>query len=179
MTITKNSVVSLNYTLTDDEGEILDSSEGMGPLDYIHGQGNLIPGLEKDLEGKKAGDTFKTTIEPQEAYGEVQEDFVVVVERNQFPDDVEIEVGMQFEAGGPDGSRLVTVTEVDGEKITVDANHPLAGERLHFDVTVVAVRDATEEEIANGLEHSCGCGDDCGCDDDCGSGGCGGCGCGH
>lgn len=182
MTITKDSVVSIEYTLTDDQQEVLDSSEGVGPLEYLHGQGNLIPGLEKELEGKKAGDTFKTVVKPADAYGDYQDDLVVQVERSQFPEDVEIVEGMQFEAGSPDGSRVVTVTGIDGDKVTVDANHPLAGETLHFDVTVVSVRESTDEEKKNGLEHSCGCGsggcgDDCECDDDgCGSGGCG---CGH
>ena len=173
MTIAKDKVVSIEYTLTDDQNEVLDSSEGMGPLEYLHGRNNLIPGLEKELEGKKAGDTLKATIAPADAYGEYQDELVVEVERSQFPDDVEVTEGMQFEAGGPDGSRVVTVTEVNDAKITVDANHPLAGETLHFDVKVVAVRDATEDEKENGLKGGCGCGDDCDCDDDCESGGCG------
>jgi len=184
MTITTDSVVSIEYTLTDDGNEVLDSSEGAGPLEYLHGHNNLIPGLEKEMEGKKAGDTFKATIAPEQAYGVYHDELVVEVERSQFPDDVEITEGMQFEAGGPDGSRVVTVTAVNAAKVTVDANHPLAGETLHFDVKVVSVREATEEEKADGLQSGCGCGcggddcgDDCGCDDEgCGSGGCG---CGH
>ena len=175
MTNAKDKVVSIEYTLTDDQNEVLDSSEGMGPLEYLHGRNNLIPGLEKELEGKKAGDTLKATIAPADAYGEYQDELVVEVERSQFPDDVEITEGMQFEAGGPDGSRVVTVTEVNDAKITVDANHPLAGETLHFDVKVVAVRDATEDEKENGLKGGCGCccGDDIEFDDYCETGGCG------
>lgn len=185
MTISKDSVVSIEYTLTDDGNEIIDSSEGMGPLEYLHGKNNLIPGLEKELEGKKAGDTFKVTIAPADAYGERHDDLVVEVERSQFPEDAEITEGMQFEAGGPEGSRVVTVTGVNENKVTVDANHPLAGETLHFDVKVISVRESTEEEKASGLESECGCDDDdCGCGEDnegcssggCGSGGCGGCG---
>lgn len=186
MTICKDSVVSIEYTLTDDQKEVLDSSEGMGPLEYLHGHSNLIPGLEKELEGKKAGDAFKVSVKPEEAYGVYHDELVVEVDRNQFPDDVEIEVGMQFEAGGPNGSQVVTVTDVKETKVTVDANHPLAGETLHFDVKVISVRESTDEEKANGLESGCGCGcghdDDCDCEEDgCGSGGCGsgGCGCGH
>lgn len=183
MTIAKDSVVSIEYTLTDDQNEVLDSSEGMGPLEYLHGHNNLIPGLEKELEGKNVGDSFKTVINPADAYGEFQKELVVEVDRAQFPDDVEITVGMQFEAGGPDGSRIVTVTDVKDSKITVDANHPLAGETLHFDVKVISIREATEQEKAEGLDTGCGCGcgDDCDCDDDCGHeshGDCG-CGCGH
>lgn len=182
MTISKDSVVSIEYTLTDDQNEVLDSSQGTGPLEYLHGHQNLIPGLEKELEGKKAGDNFKATVPPAEAYGEYQDELVVEVDRSQFPDDVDVVEGMQFEAGSPDGSRVVTVTSVEGQKITVDANHPLAGETLHFDVKVVSVRAATEDEKENGLDHGCGCGsggcgDDCECDD--GSCGSGGCGCGH
>lgn len=187
MTITKDSVVNIEYTLTDDDNEVLDASAEMGPLEYLHGNGNLIPGLEKELEGKKAGDAFKATVKPEDAYGVYHKELVVEVERNQFPDDVAIEVGMQFEAGGPNGSQVVTVTDVSDAKVTVDANHPLAGETLHFDVKVVSVREPTDEEKANGLKSACGCGcghddgcgDDCDCEDDecgCGSGGCG---CGH
>lgn len=178
MTISKDSVVTIEYTLTDNDNEVLDSSEGAGPLEYLHGHDNLIPGLEKHLEGKAAGDAFKVTVAPGEAYGEYQDELVVQVDRNQFPDDVEIVEGMQFEAGSPDGSRVVTVTEINGDKVTVDANHPLAGETLNFDVKVVGVRESTEDERLNGLNQGCGCGcgDDCDCDDD----GCGdGCSCGH
>ncbi len=182
MTITKDSVVTIEYTLTDNDNEVLDSSEGVGPLEYLHGHSNLIPGLERHLEGKAAGDSFKVSVEPADAYGDYQDDLVVEVARNQFPDDVEIEPGMQFEAGSPEGSRVVTVTEINGDKVKIDANHPLAGETLHFDVKVVGVREATEDEKANGLDQGCGCGcgDGCG-DDDCGDDcGCGsGCGCGH
>lgn len=182
MIISKDSVVSIDYTLTDNENEVLDSSEGTGPLEYLHGHNNLIPGLEKVLEGKKAGDTFKTTVAPKDGYGEYQDRLVVEVERTQFPANVEITEGMQFEAGGPEGSQIVSVTAISDSKVTVDANHPLAGETLNFDVTIVSVRESTERERAEGLQSECGggCGDDCECDDDagCESGGCG-CGCGH
>ncbi len=184
MTITKDSVVSIEYTLTDDQNEVLDSSSEVGPLEYLHGHSNLIPGLERELEGKAAGAAFKATVAPADAYGEYMDELVVEVDRSQFPSDVTIEEGMQFEAGGPDGSRVVTVTAINDAKVTVDANHPLAGETLHFDVKVVSVRAATDDEKQNGLNQGCGCGcgdDDCGCDDgECGDGcGSGGCGCGH
>ena len=181
MTISKDCVVNIEYTLTDDQNEVLDSSEGMGPLEYLHGRNNLIPGLERELEGKKAGDALKVSIAPADAYGEYLDELVVEVDRGQFPDDVEIVEGMQFEAAGPEGSRVVTVTEISGDKVKVDANHPLAGETLNFDVKVVSVREATEDEKANGLKSECGCGCGGDCDDDCDSDGCGsdGCGCGH
>jgi FKBP-type peptidyl-prolyl cis-trans isomerase SlyD len=182
MTISKDSVVSIEYSLTDDTNEILDSSEGMGPLEYLHGHSNIIPGLERELEGKKAGDSFKVSVKPEDAYGAYDENLVVKVGREQFPDDVEIEEGMQFEAAGPNGSHIVKVTAVEGDKVTIDANHDLAGETLHFDVKVISVRESTEEERAQGGLHSgCGCGcdhDDCEDEDCCGSGDCG-CGCGH
>ncbi|AEE15680.1 FKBP-type peptidyl-prolyl cis-trans isomerase [Treponema brennaborense] len=181
MTIAKDKVVSIEYTLKDSEGEILDSSEGMGPLDYIHGHQNLIPGLERELDGKKAGDELSVTVEAADGYGEYNQELVVEVPKSQFEDGVTIEEGMQFEASSPDGNRVVTVIEVTDEKVTIDANHPLAGEKLFFTVKITGVRDATEEELAHGLheECGCGCGGDCddGCDDDC----CGGhdhCGCG-
>lgn len=178
MTIEKNKLVSLNYTLKNVQGEIVDSSEGAEPLDYIHGYGFLITGLEKELEGKKIGDKFSVEIEPAEAYGEKNPELIFDVPRTQFDDGVEIAEGMQFEAAAPEGSRIVTVTKVDGDNITIDANHPLAGEKLFFNVEVVNVRDVTEEEIAQLSSGGCGCGDDCGCGSDgCGSGscGCGGC----
>ncbi|HOU38592.1 MAG TPA: peptidylprolyl isomerase [Treponemataceae bacterium] len=180
MTVTKDSVVGIEYTLTDDKKQTLDSSAGAGPLEYLHGHNNIIPGLEKELDGKSVGDEFTATIAPADAYGERMDNLVVEVSRSQFPDDVEVTAGMQFEAGDANGSRIVTVTTVNGDSVTVDANHPLAGENLHFAVKVVSIREATEDEKKNGFMDSgddeCGCGDDCDCGDDCGSGGCG---CGH
>ena len=181
MIISNDKVVSIEYTLKDAEGEVLDTSEGVGPLEYIHGHRNLIPGLEKELAGKKANDSFSVTIEPKDAYGEHSKELQVSVSKEQFPSDVEIEVGMQFEAGNEAESRLVTVVDITEDTVTIDANHPLAGETLYFDITVKEVRDATEEELLKGLlnpggcsDGSCGCGDeddDCGCSGDC-SGGC-------
>ncbi len=185
MIISNDKVVSIEYTLKDAEGEILDSSEGVGPLEYIHGHKNLIPGLERELAGKKSGDSFSVTVEPKDAYGEYSEELLVSVSKEQFPEDVELEVGMQFEAGNQAENRLVTVVEIADNTVTIDANHPLAGETLYFDVKVTDVRDATDDELRQGLMDGCGCGGhDCGCgdhecdcgdeDEDCGcSGGCG------
>lgn len=180
MIITKDKVVSIEYTLKDAKGEILDSSESMGPLDYIHGHQNIIPGLEKALEGKKSGDTLSVEVEPAEAYGEYQQDLVLDVPRSQFQIEGEIEEGMQFEAGGSDGSRLVTVVEVATDTIKIDANHPLAGEKLFFDISIGEIRDATEDELKRGSLSSCGCGCGDDCDDgcDCGEDSDGSCGCG-
>ncbi|AGT43728.1 FKBP-type peptidyl-prolyl cis-trans isomerase [Treponema pedis] len=165
MKITKDTTVSVEYTLKDDTGEILDSSEVMGPLEYIHGYNMIISGLEKALEGKEAGDEFKKTIPPEDAYGEVFEDLIVETDRSQFPPEAQIEVGMDFEAGDGPHSRVVRITKIDGDKITIDANHPLAGETLHFEVKILSVKKTTEEELQSLVQmmsaDSCGCG--CGC----------------
>ncbi len=180
MTISKDKVVSIEYSLKNDAGELLDSSEGTGPLEYIQGHNNIIPGLEKALEGKTAGDKISVVVAPADGYGEHHDDLVIEVDKSQFQADGEIEEGMQFEAESENGSHIVVVTKVTDSKVTVDANHPLAGENLHFDVTVADVRDATEQELEEGLDYGCGCEGDCD-SDECGSGGCGtgGCSCGH
>ncbi len=168
MKITKDCMVTLEYTLKNDEQEILDSSEAMGPLDYIHGYHFLIPGMEKTLQDREAGDSFHVVIPPKDAYGEVNDEMVFDAPRSQFPPDVELQVGMEFEAN----NHHVVIKAVNEDTITLDANHPLAGETLHFDVTVKSVRIATEEEIAEALAPLSG-GCDCG-HDSCGSG-CSGC----
>ena len=178
MTISKNSYVAIDYTLTDDSGKELDTSRGGSPLEYIHGNGQLIAGMEKALEGKSEGDAFSVVIEPKDAYGEYDESLVTDVKRDQFDTDVKIEVGMQFQAMTAYGPQIVTVKKVTDDTITVDANHEMAGLTLHFDVKVVSVRDATADEIS-ALSQG-GCGGSCsGCGGDCGDGGCGeGCSCG-
>ena len=154
MQIAANKAVSIDYTLTNDDGEVLDSSVGGAPLVYLHGAGNIIPGLEKALEGKAAGDDVKVTVEPEEAYGEFNAELIAVLGRNMFEGVDELEVGMQFHASGPDGSmQIVTIKALEGDEVTVDGNHPLAGERLTFEVKVVEVRDAQDEEIAHGHVH--------------------------
>lgn len=182
MTITQDTFVAIKYTLKNKDGQIIDSSTDE-PLEFIAGRGFLIAGLEKELEGKKAGDKFSAVIPPAEAYGEYSDQLKVSVPRSQFDTDVEIEVGMQFQAGM---GQIVTVKEVKENEIVIDANHPLAGETLYFDVEIVSVRAATSEEIAailaprGGCGGGCGgcgggsCGDDCNCGDD-GDCGCGGC----
>ena len=155
MKIEKNKVVSINYTLKNDGGEVLDSSEGGEPLAYLHGQGNLIPGLETELEGKEEGEQFETQITPSDAYGEYNDALIAEVPRDRFTGVEDIDVGMEFQAQTSDGgSQIVRVTEVGDDSVKVDANHPLAGQTLHFDVTVADVRDATEEEIDHGHVHS-------------------------
>lgn len=149
-----NLVVSIHYTLTNASGEVLDSSEGADPLDYLHGAGNIIPGLEQALVGKAAGAELQVSIAPENAYGEVQQELIQRVPMAAFQGVEAVEPGMAFEAQDPQGnSRRIVVTSVDGDEVTVDANHPLAGQQLNFDVAVVAVRDATPEEIAHGHVH--------------------------
>lgn len=151
--IGKNAVVGINYTLTNDQGEVMDTSEGRGPLMYLHGAGNLIPGLEKQLEGKTSGQSFKATIPPAEAYGESNPSMVQTLSRDMFRGVDNIEPGMGFTAEGPQGQQHIVVTAVEGDQVTVDANHPMAGKTLHFDVEIISVRDASEEEISHGHVH--------------------------
>lgn len=154
MQIAANKAVSIDYTLTNDAGEVIDSSAGAAPLVYLHGCGNIIVGLEKALEGKQAGDQLNVTIEPEDAYGEYSAELVAVLDRAMFEGVDELEVGMQFHASAPDGGmQVVTIRDIEGNDVTVDGNHPLAGQRLTFDVKVVQVREASAEEVAHGHIH--------------------------
>lgn len=174
MTVQKDRVVSIEYELKDAAGNVIDSSRGASDLVYIHGNGYLIPGLEKELEGKKVQDVVNCVVQPAEGYGERDEELVFTVPRNQFSESEKIEPGMQFQAEQEDGVHIVTVVSVDAESVKIDANHPLAGKPLHFNVKVNEIREATAEELEHGHIH--GCGDECG--EECGDGcGCG-CGCG-
>jgi FKBP-type peptidyl-prolyl cis-trans isomerase SlyD len=151
-----NTVVSIDYTLTDSEGEVLDQSEPGSPLVYLHGADNIIPGLEEALTGKSKGDALKVVVAPEDGYGEYDESLVAEVERDRFPDADKVELGDEFQANTPDGPRMVTVIEIEDDSITIDANHPLAGETLHFDVKIVDIRVATAEEISHGHVHGPG-----------------------
>ena len=153
MEIIKGKVVSMHYALRDEAGEILDSSEGQAPLDYLHGYGNIIAGLEKALEGKEAGDKLNAVIPPEEGYGIRDESLVKTVPLSNFQNSNAVEVGAQFQAETSQGPRLATVTQVDDQNVTVDLNHPLADQTLNFDIDIVAVRDASEEELAHGHVH--------------------------
>jgi FKBP-type peptidyl-prolyl cis-trans isomerase SlyD len=156
MKIAHEKVVSIHYTLTNKEGTVLDSSSGSDPLAYLHGFGNIIPGLENALEGKATGDKLSVTVEPEQGYGARDERLVQAVPRSAFKGVEELSPGMQFQAQGPQGTRLVVVTQVADDEVTVDANHPLAGQTLHFDVEVSEVRDATAEELEHGHVHGPG-----------------------
>jgi len=153
MQIAQNSVVAFHYTLTNDAGEVLDSSEGREPLTYLHGAGNIIPGLEKELEGHATGEKLQVKVSPEEGYGDVQPQLVQEVPRDAFQGVENVEPGMQFQAQTQGGPLMVTVTQVDGDTVTVDGNHPLAGQPLNFDVEIAEVREASEEEVEHGHVH--------------------------
>ena len=155
MQITQNSVVSIHYTLTDDSGTKLDSSDGT-PLAYLHGNGNLIPGLERELEGKSAGDKLSVKIAPADAYGEYDKSLIQRVPRRALKGIGNLQVGMQLHTQSPHGVRAVTVTQIAGDMVTIDGNHPLAGKSLNFEVEIAEVRAATEEELAHGHVHGPG-----------------------
>jgi len=157
MQVADNMAVSIHYTLTNDDGEVLDSSIGDEALVFLQGSGNIISGLESAMVGKVVGDKFNVRIAPEDAYGELMEDMIQVISRDMFEGIDDIEVGMQFHADVSSGSGIVTVVSIDDDKITIDGNHPLAGLALTFDVEVIDVRPATEEEAAHGHIHGAGC----------------------
>ena len=168
MEITKDRVVSIHYELTNPEGEVLDSSKGRDPLTYLHGHGNLIPGLESRIEGWSVSHAEDVHVPAAEGYGDHDPSKTIPAERSQFPAEAQIEPGVQFQAQGPQGPMVVRVVKVEGEKVTLDANHPLAGVDLKFAVEVVDIREGTADEIAHGHPHReggcCGGGDSCGCE---------------
>lgn len=152
MQITKNKVAGIHYTLRDNEGTIIDTSDGRDPLYYLHGAGNLIIGMEEGLEGKSKGDKFQLKIAPEKGYGQKDPAMTQKVPRSAFGDQ-DVRVGMKFST---DRGDVVTVTEVGLDSVTVDANHPLAGVELNFAVEVMEVRNATDEEITHGHVHGPG-----------------------
>jgi FKBP-type peptidyl-prolyl cis-trans isomerase SlyD len=157
MQIIKNAVATIHYTLKNDEGEILDTSEGRDPMPYLHGAGNIIPGLESELEGKAAGESISVRVEPADGYGEKNDAMVQTIPREHMPDGVELEVGMQLQAQTPEGqAQVVTIIALTNTDVTLDGNHPLAGVALNFAVEVVEVRAASEEELSHGHVHGAG-----------------------
>ena len=153
MQIAERCVASFHYTLTNAEGEVIDSSSGRGPLTYLHGSGNIVPGLEREMAGKQVGDRFDVVVAPEEGYGPRHPGLIQVVPRVAFQGVDQIEVGMQFHAQGPQGPMAVTVTRVEADEVTVDGNHPLAGVALHFAIEVTEVREASAEEVQHGHVH--------------------------
>jgi FKBP-type peptidyl-prolyl cis-trans isomerase SlyD len=156
MNISKNKVVNIHYTLSDKEGQVLDSSKNSDPLAYIHGIGALIPGLETELEGKAVGDKLLAVIQPSDAYGEWDTNKQHVVSKQGFKGDEELKVGMRVQVDTGQGHAVAVVTSIEGEEVTLDLNHPLAGMTLHFDVEVTDVREASQEELDHGHVHGPG-----------------------
>ncbi len=156
MQISERKVVTIDYTLTNNDGEVIDTSKGHEPLSYLHGVGNMIPGLENALDGKSTGDSLSVSVAPKDAYGERDEELIQVAPRHMFGDVEELAPGMQFQAHTDEGIEAVTVVAVNGDKITVDGNHPLAGTVLNFDVKIVDVREASGEELEHGHVHGPG-----------------------
>ncbi len=155
MEISDNKVVLFEYVLTDTAGEQLDASEGQ-PLAYLHGHANIIPGLETQMTGKKVGDKFTAEVAAKEGYGEVQEELIQTVPNSMFTGVDNLEIGMRFEAQSEYGTHSVEIIKIEGEEVTVDGNHPLAGVDLKFEVEVTGVREATDEEIEHGHAHGPG-----------------------
>ena len=156
MQIADRTVASFHYTLTNAAGEVIDASPAGQPLAYLHGAGNIVPGLEQAMEGRSAGDKFDVVVAPEEGYGPRHPQLIQSVPRDAFRGVENIEAGMQFEAQGGQGPMVVTVTAVDADNVTVDGNHPLAGVALHFAVEVAEVRTATSEELEHGHVHGAG-----------------------
>lgn len=156
MQVSDQKVVSIDYTLTDDEGNVLDTSEGNEPLEYLHGAGNIIPGLEGAIEGKEVGDNIQVSVAPADGYGEVDEGLQQQVSIDSFEEPETLELGMQFQIETDQGDVVVTIIEIDDDVVTIDGNHELAGMTLNFDVTIRGIREATAEEIDHGHAHGPG-----------------------
>lgn len=156
MPIAQDDVVTIHYTLRDDADEVIDSSAGGEPLAYLHGHGNIIPGLERELAGKNAGDRLKVRVRAADGYGEYDRTLVQQVPRRALKGIANLKVGMRVQAGTQHGQRPVTVTRIAGDMVTLDGNHPLAGRNLQFEVEITAVRAATAEELAHGHVHGDG-----------------------
>ncbi|MBU3979923.1 MAG: peptidylprolyl isomerase [Proteobacteria bacterium] len=170
MKIAENLFVAIEYCLSLDSGEEVDRSRSGNPLSFIAGTGQIIPGLEKELMGMKAGDSANITVEPDDAYGPAREDLMHEIPRSQFPVDADINPGTKFQAQSPNGPIMIVIKTVDDDNVTVDLNHPLAGQRLHFDVKIVEVREPNAQELASaaggcscGTESPGNCGPGCSC----------------
>src|SRR5579872_4492559 len=153
MSITQDSVVTMHYTLKDDAGGVIDSSASGAPLAYLHGHGNIVPGLEKELTGRDVGDKLSVRVSPAEGYGEYDKELVQTVPRRALRGIKDVQAGMHLHAQTEAGPRTVTVTRVAGDMVTLDGNHPLAGKHLNFDIKIEGVRQATEEELSHGHVH--------------------------
>ncbi len=156
MQVSKNAVVTMNYTLKNDSGDIIDSSDGAEPLTYIQGLGHIILGLEKEMEGKSKGDKFDVVVAPEEGYGVYRDELLETVPKAQFQDAGKLEIGMQFQVETEGGPVVVSIKSIDGDNVVVDGNHPLSGVTLHFNIEIIEIREASEEELSHGHVHSKG-----------------------
>jgi len=157
MKVGKDKVVLMHYTLKNDAGDVIDSSDGADPLPFLQGHGNIIPGLESALEGSKVGDKLDVSIKPEEGYGERMKDAIQEIPSSALQGVDEVKVGMQLQSQDKDGNAfLVSVTKIEDDKITVDGNHPLAGQTLHFSVSIESIRKAEAEELSHGHVHAGG-----------------------
>ncbi|TLY76257.1 MAG: peptidylprolyl isomerase [Gammaproteobacteria bacterium] len=156
MTIARDSIVTIHYTLRDDAGTIIDSSTSGEPLAYLHGRGNLVPGLERELAGKNAGDKLSVKLAAADGYGEYDKQLVQQVALRSLRAVSDLKVGMRLQAQTQHGPRTVTVTRIAGDMVTLDGNHPLAGKNLNFEIEITAVRAATQEELSHGHVHGAG-----------------------
>ena len=156
MQVAADKVVLIHYTLKDDAGEVIDTSAGSDPLAYIQGHGNLVPGLEKVLEGQAQGAKLRVAVAPEDGYGKHDPKLIQRVPKRSLQGAGNIQKGMQFQAQTEQGQRVFTVTAVVGDMVSLDGNHPLADQTLNFDVEIVEVREATEEELEHGHVHGAG-----------------------
>jgi FKBP-type peptidyl-prolyl cis-trans isomerase SlyD len=156
MSIAQDSAVAFHYTLKDDEGKVIDSSSGGEPLSYLHGHGNIVPGLERELTGKNVGDKLNVKVAPADGYGEFNKDLIQKVPRRALKGIKNLNVGMRLHAQTEHGPQAVTVTQIQSDMVTLDGNHPLAGQNLNFDIEITDVRPATEEELSHGHVHGPG-----------------------
>ncbi len=158
MIVEKEKAVSINYVLTNDNNEILDSTQGQPPMVYLHGADNILPGLENALEGKSLKSRIQTIIPAEEGYGKNNPELVQTVPLSTFPNSEKIEAGTQFQLETSYGPRTATIAKIENDEVTIDMNHPLAGQNLHFDVEIADIRQATVDEIEKGHIHAEGCG---------------------
>lgn len=157
MSLAQNKVVTFNYTLKDDDGNILDTTSGSSPFAFLSGNGQILPKLEEAMNGMLLGTKKNVQIAAADAYGEYNNEAVQQVDRSNFPKDTELQTGMQFVANSPEGQQMpFVISEVKDENVTIDFNHPLAGKNLEFDVELLDIRDATAEELAHGHVHGPG-----------------------
>lgn len=154
MKVARDMVVTLHYILTDDNNDTLESTEDSEPFGYLHGHGNVIPGFENGLEGAEIGQKLHLTIYPAQGYGPRNAEAIVHVPRDQFDPEIGIDVGMQVQAEGENGPIVFTIKAITDSEVTLDGNHPLAGEVLHYDIEIIDIRPASDEELAHGHAHT-------------------------